>query len=392
MQVPVILTPRDQSTPLNPACTIESTDTVATVLAKTQVAQAWLNPPNEGTTAPDATPPFVLRVSAHIPEQSPPVQTVFKPAFRRLTAMSHGRITVADYWGGVRHPERAGIEALQSGLTDLCPVYSAWDPALFPAAQVLSLPGLFPSTEVATQVAEELYRDYFSGDFEGQGILMGRMVATSAYNLFSRAPIRTLEDLQGIRMACSDGLESRIFAALGAIPVACSTPAAKDRFKSGAVDAVSISDSAAHTVGIYQDARFRTAANLVRVNLEYGLSKQFFAHLPDDLKVTFNTWLRGLAQATAQIFYGLAGARACEVFAAAGLESITLEPAELARWNARLGTIEDDFIAELEANGFPGRRMIARLQERIAQHQTHSSDELMMMTQSAPLTDLVRPA
>ena len=57
---------------------------------------------------------------------------------------------------------------------------------------------------------------YFSQDFEAQGVLMGRVVSTGEYNLFSRTPIACLDDLQGMRVACSDGLEARIFQSLGA--------------------------------------------------------------------------------------------------------------------------------------------------------------------------------
>ena len=172
----------------------------------------------------------VLRISAHIPQASPAVQDVFVPSFRRLWHMTGGGVSTQEHWGGSLHPERQGIQALCEGLTDMCPVYSAWDPRLFPAAQALSLPFLFDSAEGATHVSEWLYRRHFSQDFEGQGVLMGRMVATSEYNLFSRTPMARLEDLAGQRIACSDGLESRIFAALGAIPVGCSTPEAKRRF------------------------------------------------------------------------------------------------------------------------------------------------------------------
>ncbi len=205
---------------------IGGNDTPGQVVAKTSLARQWLQAPEP----PARTPEVVLRVSAHIPGASPAVQDVFVPAFRRLAQMSDGAIGVQATWGGALHAEREGIQALRQDLTDLCPVYSAWDPRMFPAAQALSLPFLFGSAEAATHVSELLYRRHFSRDFEAQGVLMGRMVATSEYNLFSRQPIASLADLQGLRVACSDGLEAQLFAALGAEPVGCSTPEAKQRF------------------------------------------------------------------------------------------------------------------------------------------------------------------
>ena len=171
---------------------IAGNDSVDEVLAKTTLARQWLDAPPVGPQ----TGSTVLRISAHIPQASPAVQDVFVPSFRRLWHMTGGCVSTQEHWGGSLHPERQGIQALCEGLTDMCPVYSAWDPRLFPAAQALSLPFLFDSAEGATHVSEWLYRRQFSQDFEGQGVLMGRMVATSEYNLFSRTPMARLEDLE----------------------------------------------------------------------------------------------------------------------------------------------------------------------------------------------------
>jgi TRAP-type C4-dicarboxylate transport system substrate-binding protein len=360
-------------------------DSPQQVLAKTAVARRWLDAPPWATTQAERR----LRVSAHISGSSPAVVDVFEPAFQRLAAMTGGAIVAQGHWGGSLHKEREGIEALRSGLTHLCPVYSAWDATLFPAAQALSLPFLFCSAEAATHVSELLYRRYFSRDFERQGVLMGRMVATSEYNLFSRAPIASLADLQGRRVACSDGLESRLFAALGAEPVGCSTPEAAKRFAQGDVLAVSISDSAAHTTGLWRDARYRTSANLVRVNLEYGLSPLFLDQLPAPLRPILNAWLRGLAQAGAQLFYGLAGAKARVAFLEGGMKFISLEAAEQQRWRDRVAPVGEVLLAELIAAGYPAQQMLADVRREADAAARLSADELMAAALEHPLTDLL---
>jgi len=359
-------------------------DTPQEVMAKTRVARHWLDAP-----AVRGPSELSLHVSAHIPEQSPAVQDVFEPAFRRLAAMTEGAMRAEGHWGGSLHKEREGIAALRSGRTDMCPVYSAWDATMFPAAQALSLPFLFSSAEAATAVSERLYRRHFRQDFERQGVLMGRMVATSDYNLFSRTPIASLADLQGCRVGCSDGLESQIFTALGAEPVACSTPEAVRRFTEGDVAAVSISDSAAHTVGLWRHALYRTSANLVRVNLEYGLSPLFHQRLPQHLRPVFNRWLRALAQAGAQLFYGLAGAQARVAFRDSGMQFIALDEAEQARWRACVAPVGEQLVQRLAAAGYPARQLVDDLQREAQEAARWSADALMTQALEQPLTDLL---
>jgi TRAP-type C4-dicarboxylate transport system substrate-binding protein len=250
---------------------------------------------------------------------------------------------------------------------------------------------MFSSAEAATHVSELLYRQYFSQDFEAQGILMGRIVATGEYNLFSRSPIACLEDLQGLRVACSDGLEARIFQALGAEAVGCSTPEAKKRFATADVQAVSISDSAAFTVGLYHDAAFRTQANLVSVNLEYGLSPHFFGGLPESLRPLLNRWLRGLAQAGAQLFYGLAGAHARMAFSQAGIQSLSLDAQESSRWANQVAPVETELRNELASAGYPVDAMLRDVRQAAAETASLTSDELMTMALTQPFQNLLPP-
>lgn len=365
---------------------IGANDSVEEVISKTSCARTWLDTSGEDLNIkPDA---ITLRISAHIPGDSPAVKDVFEPAFKRLQIMTKGAIQVEGYWGGSLHKEREGIDALINNVTDMCPVYSAWDSKIFPAAQSLSLPFIFPSAEVATAVSEALYHDYFKKDFEANQILMGRLVATSEYNLFSREPIECLEDLIGKKIACSDGMEFDIYKTLGAIPIGCSTPEAKAKFASNEADAVSISDSAAYTAGIFQYARYRTSANLVRVNLEYGLSHHFWNKLSPDLKIIVNQWLRALAQAGAQLFYGLAGARARVAFQAAGMGFIDINAEEIQRWKHQLAGVQNQYSKEMEALGYPSEEMISAIHESTKHFSQYSADELFESALKHPLTNI----
>ncbi|WP_062310766.1 TRAP transporter substrate-binding protein [Polynucleobacter sinensis] len=365
---------------------IGANDSVEDLISKTASARKWLDTTGEDLTVKaDA---ITLRVSAHIPGNSPAVKDVFEPAFKRLQIMTKGAIQVEGYWGGSLHKEREGIDALINNVTDMCPVYSAWDAKIFPAAQSLSLPFIFPSAEVATAVSEALYHDYFKKDFESNQILMGRLVATSEYNLFSREPMNCLDDLIGKKIACSDGMEFDIYQTLGAIPVGCSTPEAKKKFANKEVDAVSISDSAAHTAGIFQDARYRTSANLVRVNLEYGLSHHFWNKLSPDLKIIVNQWLRALAQAGAQLFYGLAGARARVAFKEAGMQFIDINQEEIERWNHKLAGVQDQYSNKMKALGYPSDEMIHAIEGSTKHFSQYSADELFENALNHPLTNI----
>ena len=351
----------------------------AQAYARCQVARDWL----AGKFA-DAAPrvdydgaPFTMKVTGHPPGTASVVREVFKPAFKVLERMSRGKILVDDRWGGSVHAERDGAAALRDGRTDFTPCYSGWDSETYKSAQSLRLPGLFATAEIATAISEELYPQFFRVDVEKQGILMGRMKATSAFNLFSMQPIRTLDDLRGLRIGGNDGIEGNVIRALGAIPVPMSSLEKKSAFAAGAVDAMHISDGPAEVFGIGTAARFRTALGLLRNNTEFGMSASFWRGLPADLKRVLHAWLRAEAQAECQVFYGLEGARARDKFRAAGCEFIDFSDADKATIKSSVAPVVGDFVAAEEAAGRPAAAMVGAINSLNEKYRNKTPDQLM---------------
>jgi TRAP-type C4-dicarboxylate transport system substrate-binding protein len=321
--------------------------------------------------------PFTMKVTGHPPETASVVREVFKPAFKVLERMSRGKIVVDDRWGASVHAEREAAEALRDGRTDFAPCYSAWDTNVYTLVQGLRLPGLFATAEIGTAISEELYSDFLRHDVEKQGIVMGRLKATSAFNLFSMQPIRTLADLQGLRIGGNDGIEGDVIRALGAIPVPGSSLEKKEAFASGALDAMHISDGPAEVFGIGTKARYRTSLGLVRNNTEFGMSKTFWQSLPDDLQKILHAWLRAEAQAECQVFYGLEGARARDKFRAAGCAFIDFSIADWNAINARVAPVIGRFVDAEEAAGRPAAAMMTAIQQLTKKYANKSPDQLM---------------
>jgi TRAP-type C4-dicarboxylate transport system substrate-binding protein len=348
--------------------------------AQASVALAWLNgafvEENAYPVSYDGAP-ITLKVTGHPPATASAVVDVLKPSFRVLEAMARGKIKVEDHWGASVHRDRDGIAALTDGRSDLAPVYSGWDSSAFRLAQGLQLPGLFPNSETATLVSEELYGRYFRADVERQGVLMGRMKSSGAYHLFSMSPIRARDDFKGLRVGTTEGVEAEVMRALGAQVVTLSSLEMNAALAQGRIDAMHLADGSAEVFGIGKVARYRTALGLVRQNLEFGMSRTMWTALPEDLKVIVDAWLRAEAQAETQVFYGVAGARARERFKQGGVEFIYLAASEHARISEATRPMTEAFAAREEAQGRPARAMLADIARRVEQHRGKTANDFM---------------
>ena len=211
------------------------------------------------------------------------------------------------------------------------------------------------------------------------------MKATSAFHLYSMHPVRTLTDLQGLRVGSNDGIEADVMLALGAVPVPMSSLEKKAAFASGEIDAMHLSDGPAEVFGIGSSARYRTALGLVRNNTEFGMRAEFWRGLPDDLQRILHAWLRAEAQAETQVFYGLAGARARERVRAAGTEFIYFSADDYGRILERVSTVVGDFVAREEAAGRPAAALMSAIATLSQQLAGKSPDELMSDAISDPI-------
>jgi TRAP-type C4-dicarboxylate transport system substrate-binding protein len=363
-----------------PATAPHSDPSLAQARAQASVALGWLNGDFLDQTVYPMSysgPPIKLIVTGHPPATASAVVDVFKPSFAVLETMARGKIKVEEHWGASVHRDREGAQALRDGRSHLAPIYSGWDSAAYKLAQGLQLPGLFADSETATLISEQLYDKYFRADVERQGILMGRMKASGAYHLFSNAPINSIDNIKGLRVGTTEGIEGDVMRALGAQPVSLSSLEMKPALAEGRVDAMHLADGSAEVFGIDKVARFRTALGLVRQNLEFGMNKAMWAALPPDLKRIVNAWLRAEAQAETQVFYGVAGARARERFKAAGMQLIYLSASEHGRVLDAVRPVIEAFAVKEEAEGRPARAMLADIARLNEEHRGKTANDLM---------------
>jgi hypothetical protein len=102
-----------------------------------------------------------------------------------------------------------------------------------------------------------------------------------------------------------------------------------------------------------------------------------------------NEWLRGLAQAGAQLFYGLAGARGCEAFIQNGMEFISLTPEEQTIWRDRVAPVKQQLIDQLNSKGYSGNEIVEDILQWAKHYAEFTADELMQESLDNPFMDLL---
>lgn len=335
-----------------------------------------------------ADAPVEFRFSAYYPESYPVFKEGFKKWEEQVEKDSNGKIVFKNYLNGVLHAAKHGFRAAMTDICDLTHAYPGYQPASFSLCHINDLPYALSSQHGGVLAMETLYPKYFKQEYEKMGVLLGCWVTTSEYNLISKKPVRTLEDLKGMKIRSFGGLCSTTLELLGAVPVMVQSSESYTAFQNGVVDAVLYPDSSMVSYRLYEVGKYHTRIALTRMGVPYAMSPQFFKRLSPDMKKFMYGELRRASQ-MASVAYELDDIAARKTLKGNGVEMIDISAAEMARFKKAVEPMWDNFIKENEAKGLPARQLVTDLRTLDAQFSAMTPEQALDKVTKAPLPGIV---
>jgi TRAP-type C4-dicarboxylate transport system substrate-binding protein len=329
-------------------------------------------------TAPAFDPevPLSLRFTSPAASTSPLIIS-WNESLGALMSATSGGIDIKTFHGGTVHGTGYGFKALRTGNADLATCYAATRLHTMPLSTVWSLPFVAPHRAVVgTRLALALQGEYFVPEYEKQGVhLVGQYVLPPT-NLLSRRPIRSLEDLKGMRIAAVP-TQAEALKALGADPVTIPFPEFYVALQRGMVDGVLWVDIAMVAYRLTEVAKHRTVVGLSGSSTDLCTAIRYKAAVPARAYETIHSFVRGM------LFYssiktdrdwdsGLENA-----FNAHGVKSITLSSGEVKRWRKAVQPVIDQWIAKTEKQGKPARALLQDIEKLKSVYEPQTDQEIV---------------
>src|SRR5262245_390814 len=300
-----------------------------------------------------------LKLASFVPPTHVIWTDVITPWTREVAKVSNNQLTVrlfpAMQLGG-RPPDlyRQVVQGI-SDITFTLPGYTSGD---FPMMALTELPGTAESADDGTKKIWKLFDKFLGRDFKDTKVLM--LWNSDSASLMSRAkPIRTLEDLKGMRIRTPSAAQSAQLEALGAIPIDMPANQIYNNLDRGVIDASMIPMSAALDFKLIEVTKYFTLnAPLGRSPFLVALNKSRYDKLPADLRKVIDD--------TTGLSLSLKGAATYdkknrEAVEAAGKtrELIRLSADERARWLEAFKPMIARKVEEGEKAGLPARGLVA---------------------------------
>ena len=275
-----------------------------------------------------------------------------------------GKVKIDVFTGGALTKPAQCYQGVVDGISDLGMSCFAYTRGRFPLLEGLDLPVGYPDGLAATRLANELIAKYQPEEIQDTHVLY--VHAHGPGILASSKPIRTLEDLKGVKVRAT-GLSAKIVEALGGTPIGMPQPETYEALQKGVVDA---------TLCPIETLKGWKQAEVVKCVTDtsaIGYTTAMFVTMNKDKWEALGPELQAIFAAVSQEWapkHGAAWNSADEegraLVTELGHEVIALDAAETARWQEAVAPVLGAYVDAATARELPGAEFLKDLRQRVA--------------------------
>lgn len=231
-----------------------------------------------------------------------PEGSTWMKAMRRLDTTlrekTTGRLGFLFYPGGVAGDELDVLKKMRIGQIHCAAFSGVGFGQILPMVRVLDLPFLFRSLKEADAVHRHLF-GFFGEEFRKKGFELLAWGEVGNVHLFSRHPIRSLNDLVGLKVWTwqGDPIAKETWATLGVRPIPLVVTDVTTALNTGMIDTVYAPPLGALALQWHTATRYMTAWPMVHATGALLLSSEVSRKLPDDLLAILGTEVKTAMEA-----------------------------------------------------------------------------------------------
>jgi TRAP-type C4-dicarboxylate transport system substrate-binding protein len=314
-----------------------------------------------GADSARADEPIVLKLSHFVPPQHAFHKWVVGWT-QKIEQESGGRLKFEIYPNGqLVGPPNRQFDTARNGITDIAFCLHGVTPGRYPMTELANLPFTWPSAGV--NLAEmgkrmtELAPKYLAAEHQGLHILWMQMA--NPVVIYSKTPIKTLDDFKGKKIRYASITNKFILESVGAVPMLVPPQESQDALAKGVVDGAGFPHEAGFAYDLVSVSPYALDPPLASATFAMVMNPAKYNSLPADLKAILDKE----SGVTGAMSFGKAwqdfdkSARETEI--KKGLQISTLSPADVAKIKALAKPIIEKAIDEQEKAGKPAREFFA---------------------------------
>ncbi|MDR1573162.1 MAG: TRAP transporter substrate-binding protein DctP [Clostridiales Family XIII bacterium] len=304
---------------------------------------------------------FTLSFSSVNPAEDNKYKVVAQAWFNYLEQESGGRIKVNAYFNSQAASPAEQLIAAKNGVVDIGEFYSTYFAENYPLNELFTLPFQFPFPDgmAWSRTYNAMLEKYpeFRAEFEDKGVVLLFMHGDGVEQLWSKQPVRTMDDLLGMIVNCGSTTDVRLYQLLGANTEMLNSMETFDALSKGVVDATSFCFAGGVVTGVYEACNYVTETNGAHSAWAFVMNKDTYDSL-GDLQYLFQP--DRLAEFAELFGYQFAMDELLvqeRVKADPNYEYITLSDEDMAKFREAAQPFVGDWIQKVTDLGYDGQAM-----------------------------------
>lgn len=304
-----------------------------------------------------------LKLAHFWPSTHPAETQLVQPWAAEIEKASNGQVKITSYPQEGLVPAAAIYEGVKNGRADIGISCFSYTRGQFPVSEVFELPGItYNNSQVASRVAWEGIQEFNPKEVQDTKLLM--VLTTGPGDLFTKKPVRKLEDLKGMEIRAT-GLSAKTLECVGATPIAMPQSDAYDALSKGMVkgnlgpiEVLQGWKQAEVTKYITKSPFLYNTLFFVTMNKDKWDSLS-----PENQKVVEEVTAKFFDEVAA----GLWDKQNQEAMNGAikenQMEIITLSPTETKRWIKLVEPVQANYVTQMSKFGVDGQKTLDRVKE-----------------------------
>lgn len=289
----------------------------------------------------------------------------FIPFTKAVEERTNGRVKMTIYPGEALCKARDLYDCALQGISETAYFIQAYTAGRFPLTGVMELPINVPSGKIGTQIIWDLYGKYLKSEYSGVKLL-SIWTNQPGHVFTTKRPIKTLEDIRGLRIRSPGPTQTILLKELGASPITMPASDLYDALQRGMVDGMLTDFPALQGFRFYEVVKYCTTLNSYVLPMGYAFNLQVWNSLPPDIKKVFEelAWWFSLQNGKSFDDNAVVGRN----LAKGRIEIHSLSAEQQKIWEAKFKIVNSRWAADMEAKGLPGKEVLAEAQALVRKY------------------------
>ena len=316
-----------------------------------------------------SNPSTHIRFSTWHAPMSREVQTVWIPMLEELKQRSNGRIAYTLFAGAALGSGPEHYDIVAKGLSDMGYFTATWTPGRFPLSDVLSLAAWVNGKDVGTDIGNAMYDRILKREFPG--VKMIELNGCIQAFMWTRKPVRTLEDVKGLRIRSPGGHQTNYIKALGAEPVFMPMGDVYLSMETGTIDGIVTCPPLVIGFKLFEVAKYGTIATFGCVTEGVIMNERSWRNTPDDLKPLIEDVCKNPFRTTGGLTEEVYGIMMNEL-EEMGMQFYRIPAQEETKWFGLFQEETRKWVETLERRGLPAREVVKAYNEIARKHRVEA--------------------